>query len=135
MAEFRQRNVTSITLNVQRDEVSVPVEIVSLENNQLRLEYLPINLNIRRKLVRIIFGRADAWIHQADYKDKPFKELAGITRCIFELFFGRRQKVKAYQQEPKPKLHSLCNQLTGMTKHEKETDINAKPDCDSDCEY
>lgn len=113
MAEFRQRNVTSITLNVQRDEVSVPVEIVSLENNQLRLEYLPINLNIRRKLVRIIFGRADAWIHQADYKDKPFKELAGITRCIFELFFGRRQKVKAAATRTKAKTSLSVQSING----------------------
>lgn len=95
MAELRHRKVSSVTLNVQHDEVSLLVDMVSLENNQLRLEFLPIDLNTRRKLVRIVFGRADAWIHQADYKDRPFKELAGITRCIFELFFGRRQKVKA----------------------------------------
>lgn len=113
MAELRQRNVTSITLNVQRDEVSVPAEMVSLENNQLRLEFLPINLNVRRKLVRIIFGRADAWIHQTDYKDKPFKELAGITRCIFELFFGRRQKVKPVATRTKAKTSLSVQSING----------------------
>lgn len=95
ISELRQRTINSITLNVQRDEVTIPVEIVSLEKNQLRLEFLPIDLNTRRQLVRVIFGRADAWINHTEYKDKPFKELAGLTRCIFEMFFGRRQKVKA----------------------------------------
>lgn len=113
MSEFRQRNVTSITLNVQRDEVTVPVDMVSLESNQLRLEFLPIDLNLRRKLVRIVFGRADAWIHQADYKDKPFKELAGITRCIFELFFGRRQKVKAPAIRTKAKASLSVQSING----------------------
>ncbi|WP_311753919.1 UDP-forming cellulose synthase catalytic subunit [Proteus columbae] len=113
MSELRQRNVTSITLNVQRDEVSVPVDMVSLESNQLRLEFLPIDLNLRRKLVRIVFGRADAWIHQADYKDKPFKELAGITRCIFELFFGRRQKVKAPATRTKAKASLSVQSING----------------------
>ncbi|WIV88409.1 UDP-forming cellulose synthase catalytic subunit [Proteus appendicitidis] len=113
MSEFRQRNVTSITLNVQRDEVTVPVDMVSLESNQLRLEFLPIDLNLRRKLVRIVFGRADAWIHQADYKDKPFKELAGITRCIFELFFGRRQKVKAPATRTKAKASLSVQSING----------------------
>ncbi|OAT29361.1 UDP-forming cellulose synthase catalytic subunit [Proteus myxofaciens] len=95
ISELRQRTINSITLNVQRDEVTIPVEIVSLEKNQLRLEFLSIDLNTRRQLVRVIFGRADAWINHTEYKDKPFKELAGLTRCIFEMFFGRRQKVKA----------------------------------------
>lgn len=113
MSELRQRNVTSITLNVQRDEVTVPVDMVSLESNQLRLEFLPIDLNLRRKLVRIVFGRADAWIHQADYKDKPFKELAGITRCIFELFFGRRQKVKAPATRTKAKASLSVQSING----------------------
>lgn len=113
MSELRQRNVTSITLNVQRDEVTVPVDMVSLESNQLRLEFLPIDLNLRRKLVRIVFGRADAWIHQADYKDKPFKELAGITRCIFELFFGRRQKVKAPAIRTKAKASLSVQSING----------------------
>ncbi|WP_100157806.1 UDP-forming cellulose synthase catalytic subunit [Proteus columbae] len=113
MSELRQRNVTSITLNVQRDEVTVPVDMVSLESNQLRLEFLPIDLNLRRKLVRIVFGRADAWIHQADYKDKPFKELAGITRCILELFFGRRQKVKAPAIRTKAKASLSVQSING----------------------
>ncbi|MBU0049595.1 glycosyltransferase family 2 protein, partial [Klebsiella pneumoniae] len=113
MSELRQRNVTSITLNVQRDEVTIPVDMVSLESNQLRLEFLPIDLNLRRKLVRIVFGRADAWIHQADYKDKPFKELAGITRCIFELFFGRRQKVKAPAIRTKAKASLSVQSING----------------------
>lgn len=113
MSELRQRNVTSITLNVQRDEVTVPVDMVSLESNQLRLEFLPIDLNLRRKLVRIVFGRADAWIHQADYKDKPFKELAGITRCIFELFFGCRQKVKAPATRTKAKASLSVQSING----------------------
>lgn len=63
--------------------------------------------------MRIIFGRADAWIHQTDYKDKPFKELAGITRCIFELFFGRRQKVKPVATRTKAKTSLSVQSING----------------------
>ena len=104
IAELRQRTVNSITLMVQRDVVTLPVEMVSLENSQLRLAFLPMDLNLRRKLVRVIFGRADAWVHQTQYQDKPLKELGAITGCIFELFFGRRQKVKAPVKRAKTSL-------------------------------
>ncbi len=104
IAELRQRTVNSITLMVQRDVVTLPVEMVSLENSQLRLAFLPMDLNLRRKLVRVIFGRADAWVHQTQYQDKPLKELGAITGCIFELFFGRRQKVKASVKRAKTSL-------------------------------
>lgn len=104
IAELRQRTINSITLMVQRDVVTLPVETVSLENSQLRLAFLPMDLNLRRKLVRVIFGRADAWVHQTQYQDKPLKELGAITGCIFELFFGRRQKVKAPAKRAKTSL-------------------------------
>ena len=39
IAELRQRTVNSITLMVQRDVVTLPVEMVSLENSQLRLAF------------------------------------------------------------------------------------------------
>ena len=42
-----------------------------------------MDLNLRRKLVRVIFGRADAWVHQTQYQDKPLKRV----RCYHWLYF------------------------------------------------
>ena len=50
---------------------------------------------------------------KADYKDKPFKELAGITRCIFELFFGRRQKKESTSSRTKAKASLSVQSING----------------------
>lgn len=50
-----------------------------------------MDLNLRRKLVRVIFGRADASSSNTISR-QTIKRVSAITGCIFELFFGRRQK-------------------------------------------
>ncbi|WP_306767894.1 UDP-forming cellulose synthase catalytic subunit [Martelella alba] len=87
-------NVATVTLHLQREQVTLPVSVSAMGKNEIRLAFKSMTLDQRRKLVRVVLTRADAWIAPPGRRDRPLRALAGIARCVLELFFGARPRAQ-----------------------------------------
>ena len=91
--------IEEIDILLQSGAITIPVSIISSDDDVIRLKFGQMPLSRRRELVRVVLARADAWI-QPQYKpDSPLRSLLTIIRTVFELFWltwkGRRDKRKA----------------------------------------
>ena len=90
--------IEEIDILLQSGAITIPVSIISSDDDVIRLKFGQMPLSRRRELVRVVLARADAWI-QPQYKpDSPLRSLLTIIRTVFELFWltwkGRRDKRK-----------------------------------------
>lgn len=68
----------------------LPVEEVSRQGSDLRLCFKQMTLNQRRALVRIVMGRADAWLPDKPHEnDRPLHSFRLVLRMAMSLFFWR----------------------------------------------
>ena len=79
--------IEEIELLLQSGAISIPVKVVTTDERYIRLMFDDIPLSRRRELVRVVLARADAWIQPPKPQDNPFRSLATIVRCVFELFW------------------------------------------------
>ncbi|QMR75732.1 UDP-forming cellulose synthase catalytic subunit [Enterobacter sp. RHBSTW-00175] len=99
--------IEEIELLLQSGAISIPVKVVTTDERYIRLMFDDIPLSRRRELVRVVLARADAWIQPPKPQDNPFRSLATIVRCVFELFWmtwktrraNRRVQAKVQVQE------------------------------------
>lgn len=89
-SDIAGRQVSEIELAFGQDTIRVPARAIGNMVSDLRLEFAAISLNHRRQLVRVVLTRADAWVSEPCEPDRPLRSLAGIVRCVYELFFGRK---------------------------------------------
>jgi cellulose synthase (UDP-forming) len=99
--------IEEIELLLQSGAISIPVTVVTTNERYIRLMFDDIPLSRRRELVRVVLARADAWIQPPKPQDNPFRSLATIVRCVFDLFWmtwktrraNRRTQAKVQVQE------------------------------------
>ena len=99
--------IEEIELLLQSGAISIPVKVVTTDERYIRLMFDDIPLSRRRELVRVVLARADAWIQPPKPQDNPFRSLATIVRCVFDLFWmtwktrraNRRAQAKVQVQE------------------------------------
>ncbi|MGK3194850.1 UDP-forming cellulose synthase catalytic subunit [Enterobacter soli] len=99
--------IEEIELLLQSGAISIPVKVVTTDERYIRLMFDDIPLSRRRELVRVVLARADAWIQPPKPQDNPFRSLATIVRCVFDLFWmtwktrraNRRTQTKVQVQE------------------------------------
>lgn len=99
--------IEEIELLLQSGAISIPVTVVTTDERYIRLMFDDIPLSRRRELVRVVLARADAWIQPPKPQDNPFRSLATIVRCVFDLFWmtwktrraNRRTQAKVQVQE------------------------------------
>nr|WP_279114857.1 UDP-forming cellulose synthase catalytic subunit [Enterobacter soli] len=99
--------IEEIELLLQSGAISIPVKVVTTDERYIRLMFDDIPLSRRRELVRVVLARADAWIQPPKPQDNPFRSLATIVRCVFDLFWmtwktrraNRRTQAKVQVQE------------------------------------
>ncbi|HDR2472363.1 UDP-forming cellulose synthase catalytic subunit [Enterobacter soli] len=99
--------IEEIELLLQSGAISIPVTVVTTNERYIRLMFDDIPLSRRRELVRVVLARADAWIQPPKPQDNPFRSLATIVRCVFDLFWmtwktrraNRRTQAKVQAQE------------------------------------
>lgn len=66
--------------------VSIPVRVIDMDKDVVRVMFDEIPLAHRRELVRVVFARADAWLLPPKPADNPFRSFATIIRCAAHLF-------------------------------------------------
>src|SRR5690606_7497118 len=106
-AFFRIRNPNGIgpddrvdvELPAGRSSVVVPARVVSWEGEDLRLMFELETIADQRRLVRAIFGRADAWLDWDSHStDRPLRAARSIVTTILGAFYGRRVRPISRQQ-------------------------------------
>ena len=80
-----------IELGLGGEIAHVPIRAAGLGAGDIRLEYDRLPLSERRKLVRVVLSRADAWFKPPHAPDRPLASFLGILQCVWELFFGRKK--------------------------------------------
>lgn len=80
------KEVEAIELQCGERTVVLPVELRGAEAQQIRLRFRSLNIPQRRELVRLVMGRADAWLHNSPVKsDQPLKSLGGVLKNVLAL--------------------------------------------------
>lgn len=74
----------------------VPVRSAGVGVGDLRLEFDTLPLSERRKLVRVVLSRADAWYKPPHEQDRPLASFMGILQCVYELLFGRKKQANGF---------------------------------------
>lgn len=72
------------------------VKVAGAAPGVVRLNFQAPNIAQRRELVRIIMGRADAWLaHTPNRPDRPLRSLILVLRSAFSPLFRRRRRYAA----------------------------------------
>lgn len=67
--------------------VLLPAELMGGDHRYIRLRFGQLDLNQRRRLVRIVMGRADAWLSDGQRRqDHPIRAFWPVARCVLGLF-------------------------------------------------
>ncbi len=80
-----------VQLDVSTGSESLPVigTIVGVSNGRMRVRFDQIGISQQRNLVRLVFGRADAWLGWDDHKpDSVLRSFGAIFRGIGGMLFG-----------------------------------------------
>ncbi|MFC3608663.1 UDP-forming cellulose synthase catalytic subunit [Stutzerimonas tarimensis] len=81
----------------------LPVEFTGAADGQIRVRFLPLTIAQRRTLVRLVMGRADAWLRQGPIEpDRPLLSLFGVFRNAAGLFRSPRRKPAVRQPAAQP---------------------------------
>lgn len=89
--DLRYKVPVQIELGLGNEIAHVPLRAAGVGNNDIRVEFDNLPLSERRKLVRVVLSRADAWYKPPHAPDRPLASFVGILLCVWELFFGRKK--------------------------------------------
>lgn len=77
-----------VELVLDNRRVVLPVELMGANRHFLRLRFGSFDVDRRRGLVRMVMGRADAWLDDGERRqDNPLRSFLAVARCIVALFF------------------------------------------------
>ncbi len=78
--------------DLDSDTVAVPAELLRWQNGTLQARFVPRGLVDEGNIVRVVFGRADAWINWDDVRaDRPLRSMLEVALSIGGLFRGDSQ--------------------------------------------
>ncbi|MBB2205538.1 UDP-forming cellulose synthase catalytic subunit [Gluconacetobacter takamatsuzukensis] len=68
-------------------EAPIPARVLSVQNGVTNIEWKPANIRDEARIIRFVFGRADAWTNWGDYPpDRPLRSLWMVISSIRALF-------------------------------------------------
>lgn len=70
---LRDRSITDVSLPMGDETLTIPVDAVRVGNGLVKLRFLPLDMARARHLVRVVMGRADAWV-----SEKPQAAVPGL---------------------------------------------------------
>ena len=86
--------------------VLLPAETQGGDRRYLRLSLGEMDINQRRQLVRIVMGRADAWLSEGERRqDHPLKAFWPVLRCVLGLFLPDLMSRDAEEREANRVFH------------------------------
>jgi cellulose synthase (UDP-forming) len=88
------------------DVSAVPARVVAVNGREVRLEFMPTNLEEERTIVSAVFGRADAWLNwddrPPDTVGKSLIDLSGAIRGLAGMAARNLRRPRAPVQQPLP---------------------------------
>ncbi|MCQ6261945.1 UDP-forming cellulose synthase catalytic subunit [Alcanivorax sp. MM125-6] len=86
--------------------VLLPAEMMGGDRRYIRLRLGQLDINQRRQLVRIVMGRADAWLAEGERRqDHPLKAFWPVMRCVLGLFMPDLMSRDAEEREANRVFH------------------------------
>ncbi|MGP9765769.1 UDP-forming cellulose synthase catalytic subunit [Halomonas sp. AOP13-D3-9] len=83
-------NIDYIEMSFDNRPMLFPVALIMRDKKHVRLKFDELDVNQRRKLVRLVMGRADAWLETREVPaDKPIRSIITVVRAVAGLFFKR----------------------------------------------
>lgn len=68
--------------------VMFPVRLVNSDTQNIRLRFGSLNISQRRQLVKLVMGRADAWLKRRGVpQDQPLRSMWTVIKAVMGLFF------------------------------------------------
>ncbi len=105
---------TDVTVNEEvvinfeqiEDISAVPARVVAVKGREVRLEFMPTNLEEERTIVSAVFGRADAWLNwddrPPDTVGKSLIDLSGAIRGLVGMAARNVRRSRQPVQQPLP---------------------------------
>ena len=105
---------TDVTVNEEvvinfeqiEDISAVPARVVAVKGREVRLEFMPANLEEERTIVSAVFGRADAWLNwddrPPDTVGKSLVDLSGAIRGLAGMAVRNVRERRQPVQQPLP---------------------------------
>jgi cellulose synthase (UDP-forming) len=96
-----------IELTYQGDTLILPVDLMGVTDREVRLRFPTLDIPRRRELVRLVMGRADAWLENGPMRtDNPIRSLGGVLLNAFSLLRWRRRAKAIANAAGKPAPHT-----------------------------
>jgi cellulose synthase (UDP-forming) len=90
--EVADGTMLTLEFDIGTETVVVPAEALRWQGQRLQVRFAPQTLLDEGNIVRVVLGRADAWLHWDDVPaDRPLRALAEVALSIGGLFRGRSQ--------------------------------------------
>ncbi|MEY8712627.1 cellulose synthase catalytic subunit (UDP-forming) [Mangrovibacter phragmitis] len=109
--DLAHKNAVMLELGLGGEVAHIPLRTTGTGVGELRMEFDNFSLNERRKLVRVVLSRADAWFKPPHAPDRPIASFLSILQCVWELFFGRKKHANGFnaQMAEVPKTQAEVN--------------------------
>ncbi|MFD1108664.1 UDP-forming cellulose synthase catalytic subunit [Pseudoroseomonas ludipueritiae] len=90
--EVLPEGMVSLEFDIGTEFVPVPAETLRWQGNRLQVRFAPRGLLDEGNIVRVVLGRADAWLHWDDVRaDRPLRAMLEVVLSVGGLFRGNSQ--------------------------------------------
>ncbi|MGE6606293.1 UDP-forming cellulose synthase catalytic subunit [Halomonas sp. NPDC076908] len=84
----KDSRIDFVEMEFDNSHVLFPVHIVTQDSQHIRLRFGSLNVAQRRQLVKLVMGRADAWLQKRKLpQDQPLRSMWTVIRAVTGLFF------------------------------------------------
>jgi cellulose synthase (UDP-forming) len=91
-AAMPEDTMVTVEFDIGTDTVPIPGEILRWQNGRMQVRFAPRELMDEGNIVRVVLGRADAWLHWDDVRaDRPLRAMLEVVLSIGGLFRGDSQ--------------------------------------------
>ncbi|RUR39027.1 UDP-forming cellulose synthase catalytic subunit [Vreelandella populi] len=94
-------HIDFVEMTFDENPVLFPVHLVSRDAQHIRLKFGRLSIVQRRQLVKLVMGRADAWIQKRSHpRDQPIRSMWTVIRAVLGLFFQRWKERRLFAGGP-----------------------------------
>lgn len=117
-------DIDYVELELDNKIVMFPVRLVNSDTQFIRLRFGSLNVNQRRQLVKLVMGRADAWLKRREVpQDQPLRSMWTVVKAVLGLFFQTWRKRTLFSNA-EGSSSALSKGSTGDKKYQKK--VSAK---------
>ena len=111
-------NIDYIEMSFDNRPMLFPVDLIMRDKKYIRLQFRDLDVSQRRELVRLVMGRADAWLEKREVPvDKPIRSIITVVRAVAGLFFKRWKEKTLFSggsSQPSPSVKNTSGETTAV---------------------